>query len=358
VRDSSNSIVRILALVRWAPRAVAQAVFDAARAWVIVPNVYRKAVYARNASGGWCLRHRRSFGRREVFKLKVSAARRVFIESVKLGVARSVVIPRYPEEGLLANLLHVIEVVHRVRPDASVHVDWLLKGTEIGFRYGDLGDDIWARLFQTLGPCPSAITYQAASRVDFAFWGTGRDHLIGGGLHKHRHVYQSTVLKWLEVTNEQVLEQVRRICVQFFDGRFCIGIHRRVDNALVADLQSDGKVPSLEMFIRAVEVILSILTKEGISENAIFLATDDAEAVGEFKRAFGSRLIVRDNVQRTTSDAAEVHFRDWDRLSITDAEDVLVDTVLLSKCDVLVHASSSVSTVASIMNPALTLVRL
>ena len=142
------------------------------------------------------------------------------------------------------------------------------------------------------------------------------------------------------------------------DGRFCIGIHRRVDNALVADLQSDGKVPSLEMFIRAVEVILSILTKEGISENAIFLATDDAEAVGEFKRAFGSRLIVRDNVQRTTSDAAEVHFRDWDRLSITDAEDVLVDTVLLSKCDVLVHASSSVSTVASIMNPALTLVRL
>jgi len=120
--------------------------------------------------------------------------------------------------------------------------------------------------------------------------------------------------------------------VHFFDGRFCIGIHRRVDNALVADLQSDGKVPSLEMFIRAVEVILSILTKEGISENAIFLATDDAEAVGEFKRAFGSRLIVRDNVQRTTSDAAEV--------------------------DVLVHASSSVSTVASIMNPALTLVRL
>ena len=109
--------------------------------------------------------------------------------------------------------------------------------------------------------------------------------------------------------------------------------------------------------IKAVEAILSILTKEGVSDHAIFLATDDAEAVGAFKRAFGCRLTVRDNVQRTTSDAAEVHFRDWDSLSITDAEDVLVDTLLLSKCDVLVHASSSVSTVASIMNPALTLVR-
>jgi hypothetical protein len=284
--------------------------------------------------------------------------RRIFIESIKLGVAHSIVIPRYPEEGLVANLLHVLEVVHRVRPDATVHVDWVLDGTEIGFRYGELGDDIWARLFRTLGPRPPAITHRAAWRVDLAFWGTGRDHLMGIRLQEHRDVYHSTVLKWLEITNEQVLEQVRQTCVQFLDGRFCIGIHRRVGNARVADLQSDGEAPSLEMFIRAVETILSLLMKEAIVDHAIFLATDDAEALGVFKRAFGSRLIVRDNVQRTTSDAAEVHFRDWDRLSITDAEDVLVDTVLLSKCDVLVHASSSVSTVASIMNPALTLVRI
>ena len=357
MRNSPNSIVRILALVRWAPRAVVQAIFDAGRAWVIAPTVYRRAVYARNANGGWSLRHRRSFRRREVLKLKVSATRRIFIESIKLGVASSIVIPRYPEEGLLANLLHVLEVVHRVRPDASVYVDWVLKGSEIGFRFGDVGDDIWARLFQTLGPRPPAITHQATSRIDLAFWGTGRDHLTGRRLQKHRHVYHSTVLKWLEITDKRALERVSQTYVKFLDGRFCIGIHRRVGNVQVANLQSDGNVPSLELFIKAVEAILSILTREGISDHAIFLATDDAEAVGVFKHAFGCRLIVRDNVQRTTSDAAEVHFRDWDRLSITDAEDVLVDTVLLSKCDVLVHASSSVSTVASIMNPALTLIR-
>jgi hypothetical protein len=347
VRDSSNRILRNLALLPWAPWAVVQAVFDAGRAWVILPNSYRMAVYARNATGGWCLRHRH----------KGSVARRVFIESLKIGVASSVVIPRFPGEGLLANLLHVLEVVHRVRPDASVHVDWVLKGTETGFRYGDQGDDIWARLFQALGPRPPAIMHQAAFPVDLAFWGTGKDHLTGRRLQKHRQVYHSTVLKWLEITNKQVLEQIHQICVQFLDGRFCIGIHRRVGNARVADLQSDGAVPSLDLFIKAVEAILSKLSSEGVPDHAIFLATDDAEAVGVFKRAFGFRLIIRDNVQRTTSDAAEVHYRDWNRLSITDAEDVLVDTVLLSKCDVLVHASSSVSTVASIMNPALTLIR-
>jgi hypothetical protein len=343
--------------VRWAPRAVVQAVFDAGRALVIAPTFYRMNIYARNANGGLCVRHWQSFDHKEVLKLKVSVARQVFIESIKLGIARSVVIRRSPTEGLLSNLLRVLEVVHRVRPDASLHVDWVLEGTEIGFRYGDLGDDIWARLFQSLGPRPPVITHQAAFLVDLAFWGTGKDHLRGRRLQKHRQVYHSTVLKWLEITNKQVLEQVRQTCEQFLDGRFCIGIHRRVGNALVANLQSDGKAPSLEWFIKAVEAILSKLSSESIRDHAIFLATDDAEAVGFFKRAFGFRLIIRENVQRTTSDAAEVHYRDWDRLSITDAEDVLVDTVLLSKCDVLVHASSSVSTVASIMNPALTLIR-
>ena len=355
---TSHYIVRILALVRWAPRAAVQAVFDAGRAWVIVPTSYGRAIYARNAKGGWRRRHRRPFRRKEVLKLKIAATRRTFIESIKLGVARSVVIPRYPEEGLLANLLHVLEVVHRVRSDASIHIDWVLKGTEIGFRYGSRGDDIWARLFQPLGGSrPPATTHQAASRLDLAFWGTGRDHLTGRRLQKHRHLYHSTVLRWLEITNTRALEEVRRTFAQFFDGRYCIGIHRRVGNVLVADLQSDGKLPSLETFIRAVEAILLILTSQDIRNHVIFLATDDAEAVGVLKRSFGSRLIVRGNVQRTTSDAGEVHFGDWGSLSITDAEDVLVDAVLLFKCDVLVHASSSVSTVASIMNPALTLVR-
>ena len=214
---------------------------DAGRAWIVAPTVYRRAVYASNASGGWSLRHRRSFRRREVLKLKVSATRRIFIESIKLGVASSIVIPRYPEEGLLANLLHVLEVVHRVRPDASVYVDWVLKGSEIGFRFGDVGDDIWARLFQTLGPRPPAITHQATSRIDLAFWGTGRDHLTGRRLQKHRHVYHSTVLKWLEITDKRALERVSQTYVQFLDGRFCIGIHRRVGNVQVANLTERRK---------------------------------------------------------------------------------------------------------------------
>jgi hypothetical protein len=245
-----------------------------------------------------------------------------------------------------------------VRPDASVHVDWMLAGTEIGFRYGEVGGDVWSRLFRTLGSRSSETAHRADSRIDFAFWGTGKDHLTGKRLQDQRNAYHSAVLNRLKIINWRVLDEVRRIQEQFLEGRFCVGIHRRVGNAMVANLQGKGYVPSLELFVKTVESMLSVLSKEGISDYAVFLATDDAEAVDAFRCAFGPRLTVRDDVQRTTSDTAEVHFRDWDLLSIADAEDVLIDALLLSKCNVLVHAASSVSTVAAIMNPSLVLVRL
>jgi hypothetical protein len=352
--------------VRWAgrigraarhPRAVVQAGFDFARAWAIAPVHYRSDIHARSKNGRWRVSRQRLFQLRELFKLKVRFARPVFVESLRLRLAGSVIIPRYSYEGLLANLIHVLEVVHRLRPDANVYVDWVLTGNERGFRYGKIGDDVWAQLFRTLGSPPHNITFRAWLPLDYTLWGKGKDYLTGRLLQKHRQAYNSTVLKWLEVTNHRVLETVRQISEQCLNGRFCIGIHRRVDVPGVAALQRDGRAPSLESFITAVDSLSSELARQGTLDYAVFLATDDVKAVEVFKLRFGSRLIVRDNVQRTTSDAPEVHFRDWGSLSITDAEDVLIDTILLSRCNVMLHASSSVSTVASIMNPNLALVR-
>ena len=334
-----------------------QAGFDAGRAWAVAPIHYRVTTYVRNESGSWRVARRRRFHRTEILKVKRHAVSLAFVASVKAGIARSVVIPRYPEEGLAANLLHVLEVVRRLRPDASVHVDWVLTGTELGFRYGKIGDDVWTQMFRPLGPRSSGTAHHAACRIDFAFWGTGKDHLQGKQLQDHRNIYHSGVLDRLEITSRRIIEEVRRTEERFLDGRFCIGVHRRVGNAMVADLQSNGYVPSHEALIKTMELMLSILTGEGISDYSVFLATDDAEAVERVPPRFRAELIVRDDVQRTTVDAPEVHFREWGRLSIADAEDVMIDALLLSKCSVLVHASSSVSTLASIMNPSLALVR-
>jgi hypothetical protein len=337
-------------------RAAAQAAKDAGRAWAVVPHFYRKATYARAPNGRW-RRSWRPFRPDEVLRLKVAIALGVWVASIRLGVSRDVVVTRHPEEGLLANLLRVLEVIRRVRPDARVHVDWTLTGAERGFRYGRTGQDVWAQLFRAIGSPSTERAYHPVSPVDYAFWGKGKDHLTGRHLQKHREIYHCVALKWLEITNHRVLAHVEEICTRHFQGRFCIGVHRRVGNALVARLQKDGKTPSLEWIISRVESILSVAAKAGHADHTVYLATDDAEAVGAFKSAFGDRLIVRENVQRTTARGTEVHYGEWSQVSITDAEDVLIDTVVLSQCNVLVHTSSSVSTVASIMNPALILVR-
>jgi hypothetical protein len=126
---------------------------------------------------------------------------------------------------------------------------------------------------------------------------------------------------------------------------------------MVANLQANGNIPTPQSIIQTVESLISASKRGGISDYAVFLATDDADAVATFRDAFGSKLVLRENVQRTTAGQAEVHFGNWDKLSIRDAEDALIDTVLLSQCNVMVHASSSVATVAAIMNPGLILVR-
>src|SRR5690348_4868617 len=179
-------MLRSLLLSVWVPRAVVQAVIDAARAWAVAPHVYRVERYALAENGRLGVRSRRTFRRREVLRLKSVSALRVFAGSFRLGVARDVVITRFPEEGLLANFLHVLEVIHRLRPDARVHVDWTITGAEIAFRYGARGENVWNCLFQTLGPPLTGTAHEGLSRSESVFWGTGKDHLTGRRLQKHR----------------------------------------------------------------------------------------------------------------------------------------------------------------------------
>jgi hypothetical protein len=340
----ADSIVAIGGKLQNYIRSVARAGADARRAWSIAPHFYAKVTD----------KSLRPYTLRERLTIKYAAATSVFTQSVSIGISPRVVIRRRGSEGLLANLLHVIEVLHRVHPRASVHVNWGLTGNETGFRYGEIGSDVWTGLFRPIGSRSRSEALRPNSAVDYAFWGTGKDYLTGMALRNHRNDYHRTVEKWIEVTNQNVLERTRRTYAEFMDGRFCLGVHRRVENADVALLQKDGKVPSLDSLLAHCE---KLLRTSGGAGDRIFLATDDAGAAEAFKRTFGARLIVQENIRRTLPARREIHFADWGEVSLSDAEDVLVDTMLLSRCNLLVHASSSVSTMASILNPNLTLVR-
>ena len=323
---------------------------DGLRAWRIAPPRHSRATYHPSAPGVSHLRARRRFRARERLRLKLRYAVNVTADSRRVRRAPEIVIPALPSEGLLANLLHVLEVAHRARGDAAIRVDWVLAGDEPGFRYGLPGDDVWRRLFdgldRPLGPAPLL----ADQPLDFALWGTGRDRLRGRGLQRHRDAYAATAARTIRIADADVAARVDAIASRL-DGRLAVGVHRRLPTARMANLQVDGALPEPQQLIAAVERVVG---REGAPDWMVYLATDDADVIGAFERAFGPRLALQAGVQRTTADDVEVHYG---RPSFANAEAVLVDTAVLSRCDVLVHASSSISTIAGLMNPRLELVR-
>lgn len=315
---------------------------DACRAFAMSPHLFKRDSKDRKKIVEW-----RWY---EISIIKMLQFCKVFRHSFRTRIARRLIVPRFETEGLLANLLHVIEVLNRVRPDASVHIDWILTGTETGFRYGKIGEDVWSQLFGSLGLHSHKRSLIANFPIDNAFWGNGKARLRGNALQHHRSIYHQTFTSCLEITNGRVREEVDRLYERRLRDCFCVGVHKRVGNWMVASCQHDGMVSPTEHFI---ECVRSQIQRSGATEWVVYLATDDSDAVPIFENAFKERLIVRENVKRTTYNQAEVHFQG--DLSINEAEDVLIDTVLLARCSVLVHASSSISTVASILNPQLLL---
>ena len=240
----------------------------------------------------------------------------------------------------------------RVRPDAGVVVNWTITGDETGFRYGQVGDDVWLSLFLALDPRVMTQEVIFAKRaLETSFWGKGKDYHTGHALQRQRQAYNSILTSKIRISNDKVLNEVEEIYERSIKDKQSIGVHRRVANWMVAACQSGGEVPSNADFIDRVSRIMQ--ENHGIC--VIYLATDDSHAVDEFAAAFPGRLIVRSNIKRTLSNLDEVHCRDWGSLSLTDAADVLIDTMLLARCTFLVHASSSISTTASIINPELKL---
>lgn len=88
----------------------------------------------------------------------------------------------------------------------------------------------------------------------------------------------------------------------------------------------------------------------------VLLASDDDQAVAAFQDSFGDRLLCREAVKRSQGGInerklpREVHGQE-ERLSLEDAQDCLIDALLLAECDAFVHADSNLTIAVGIMNP-------
>ncbi|MFT6958897.1 MAG: hypothetical protein ACJAYC_003921 [Halieaceae bacterium] len=157
-----------------------------------------------------------------------------------------------------------------------------------------------------------------------------------------RHSMHLTVSRVIRPSQAVISE-----CVSFsraaFSDFYTLGVHLRSARYMGVDLSS-------KRYIRewAIPEIESTLAAQGQPDGRVFIATDVSEYVELCRDHFGDRQVVRD-IPRVT-DAGE----DWYRLQSTRLDlwrNVLIDALLLAKCDFVMGASSNVLAAALIFNP-------
>jgi hypothetical protein len=97
------------------------------------------------------------------------------------------------------------------------------------------------------------------------------------------------------------------------------------------------------------------LSRKG-RETVVVLATDYEPAVSAFRAAFGPALLVQPGVVRANSalDDQAHHGHRYAELAL--GEQALVDCLMLSRCDAMLHVTSNLATAAAYINPRLRLI--
>ena len=131
------------------------------------------------------------------------------------------------------------------------------------------------------------------------------------------------------------------------DGNIC-GVHiRRTDS--IQD--PDKRPPTIESYLREIDRYIHFQDTYGNKlPTKIFLATDDALVIKLFKSRYPNELVY---YHSTRSESGQALHKSKDKNRAKLGEDVLVESLLLSKTDFLVHSRSNVSSAALYFTPDL-----
>lgn len=246
------------------------------------------------------------------------------------------------EAGLFANFNNVLNnlKVAAENPEiVSVRVDWIvLPG--IGFFYAPVGTNAWELFFEPLSFPSASGRIKRAPKFP--------DHMITNIYAYRLYKFDRT---WRKTYNDLYRRHIRplafltqrvdEIVAQSFAGHRVIGAHVRNPGHSAENIFD---IPPTKDFIEKARELMG-----NDPEARVFLATDTVAVASEFRAAFGERLIMQPEVERTANDK-QVHLQRGVG-SVDFGAQVIVDVLLLSRCDALLHVTSNVATAVGYINP-------
>lgn len=152
------------------------------------------------------------------------------------------------------------------------------------------------------------------------FWASDVPEAPAEWMAAKRRLGREYVAKYVQV-KPHVAEKVQGFVDKHFRGRFTFGAHVRGTDFAYAE-----PTPP-EAYFEAIE---RLVQRKGLRNYGVFLATDQQQFVDRFQREYGSSLVTYDSF-RGSGDVAPFRLRAVN--PYRKGEDVLVDTLLLSRCD-------------------------
>ena len=267
------------------------------------------------------------------------------------------------DNGFFANWLQLLDAHYFADAMAFVDPDWIITGKEREFNYGSPGEDVFKSLFQICteektDPLPSS-RFDVTHRFNFLLINVFRGRFLRGPQAARRRLEYSRVAQRIFMPHPRILKRLDEILSpQRGQRNILIGVHKRVDNPGTARMQLEQRMLQTGAYISAVKKVALRYAENSKDscEVRIVLASDDEDAVAEFRTVFGDRLICNEAAKRSKGGIndkklpLEVHGQE-ERLTLSDAEDCLVDALLLAACDAFVHADSNLTIAAGILNP-------
>ncbi len=154
------------------------------------------------------------------------------------------------------------------------------------------------------------------------------------------------------------MEQVELFYNRSMRHHTCIGVHVRF--AEIHERETPAGHPSFYEYWVEID---SLLQKYADRQVTIFLATDSTAVITDFKKRYGKRLIYIDTYRAQQREDPSLiyespsywmsHVAEWHKKKpgYRGGVGALMDCLLLSKCDYLIHTTSNVATFASFFNP-------
>jgi hypothetical protein len=270
------------------------------------------------------------------------------------AVERKTLVLRSRNGGFFSNFNCVMSNLERYLGKdgfAAAEVVWPVRADLPHFSYGRAEDgNVWLHFFEPLDfpefP-PTRVEMSEYPKTGVCLISSLEAYATYKLNWRWRRIYHRLFTRFIKL-RPFLIQRVDGIVRDDMAGRFCVGVHYR--NPQHAG-ECPRPIPEPEAFIARVRRLLPAGRPV-----AVVLASDVEPAVEAFRAAFGDTLVVQPEVTRALSLAQEQLHHGAAHPSLNLGEQVLMDCLLLARCDVLLHVVSNVATAAGFINPRLKLV--